>query len=245
MFDESVCLRTELEYKATTLQLENQRLQDEIASYIVMQEQNAVLKQALSELHDRARDAELRHKEEFDQLKESISEHKMKLQKEFKLRLQEMSGQRSEEAMLKLDDGKAGGAHVNVTQKKADDSTSHVSVLMVKYEELEKDNAKVHTFVCVCVCVCLSIRVICLCVYVCLYVYVYMCAFYVYLSFVYVCVRACVRARACAYTNTHINTYIHIHSYIFMPVLQIIVVKTHIHTYIHTHIHTHIHALTA
>jgi hypothetical protein len=92
MFEESVCLRSELEFKSTTLQLENKRLQDEVASYIVMQEQNVVLKEALSDLHERARDAEIRHKEEYEQLKESISEHKTKLHKEFKMRLQEVSG---------------------------------------------------------------------------------------------------------------------------------------------------------
>lgn len=85
--------------RATTTELESQRLKDEITSYIVMQEQNVALKESLAEMHDKLRDANILHRAEVDRLRESVLEHKNKLHKEFKVRLQEMSGAIAEDKM--------------------------------------------------------------------------------------------------------------------------------------------------
>ena len=53
-----------------------------------MEEQNSNLKASLSEMHDKLRDANILHRDEIDRLRESVMEHKNKLHKEFKLRLQ-------------------------------------------------------------------------------------------------------------------------------------------------------------
>ena len=48
---------TEMDFDSTNLSLENHRLKDQLASYVVLQEQNAKLKQTLEvilRLHDHA-----------------------------------------------------------------------------------------------------------------------------------------------------------------------------------------------
>lgn len=143
MYDESMCVRSELEYRASTLELENQRINDEIASYIVMQEQNMALKESLAALHDRARDAEIRHRTEMERLKESLVEQKTRLHREFKIRLQEMSGQIMEDTLQsKPTDQTRAMTPGGSLQRRVDESVSHISVLMQKYEELDRDHSK-------------------------------------------------------------------------------------------------------
>mmetsp|Transcript_41966 Transcript_41966/g.104963 ORF Transcript_41966/g.104963 Transcript_41966/m.104963 type:complete len:508 (+) Transcript_41966:116-1639(+) len=149
MYDESAVTRSELEYQRATTELENRRLKDEIASYIVMQEQNEALKESLSRVHDQMRDKEIVHRAEVDRLLESVSEHKAKLHREFKVRLQEMSGQIAEDkasvglSVIASSEGQLtkAQAQTSVLHKRAEESASHVSVLMQKYEELEHQHA--------------------------------------------------------------------------------------------------------
>mmetsp|Transcript_10314 Transcript_10314/g.20181 ORF Transcript_10314/g.20181 Transcript_10314/m.20181 type:complete len:506 (-) Transcript_10314:25-1542(-) len=149
MYDESAVARSELEYRCTTTELENRRLQDEIASYIVMQEQNDALKESLARVHDQMRDKEIVHRAEVDRLLESVTEHKAKLHREFKVRLQEMSGQIAEDkasvglGLIAAAEGHAmkAQAQTSALHKRAEEGASHVSVLMSKYEELEKEHS--------------------------------------------------------------------------------------------------------
>uniref|UniRef100_A0A7S0WAM7 Uncharacterized protein n=1 Tax=Hemiselmis tepida TaxID=464990 RepID=A0A7S0WAM7_9CRYP len=149
MYDESAVTRSELEFQRATTELENRRLKDEIASYIVMQEQNEALKESLSRVHDQMRDKEIVHRAEVDRLLESVTEHKAKLHREFKVRLQEMSGQIAEDkasvglTVISPSEGQLNKAQAqtNVLHKRAEESASHVSVLMQKYEELEHQHA--------------------------------------------------------------------------------------------------------
>jgi len=149
MYDESAVARSELEYQRATTELENRRLKDEIASYIVMQEQNEALKESLARIHDEMRDKEIVHRAEVDRLLESVTEHKAKLHREFKVRLQEMSGQIAEDkasvglSVIAPAEGQLtkAQAQTSVLHKRVEESASHMSVLMQKYEELEHQHA--------------------------------------------------------------------------------------------------------
>eukprot|EP00960_Hanusia_phi_P054744 762760-Hanusia_phi.AAC.13 len=69
VFDESISMRAEMDYQATTMILENKRMKDQLAVYAVVEEQNKVLKEEISKVYDELKSSDLRHKEEMENLK--------------------------------------------------------------------------------------------------------------------------------------------------------------------------------
>ena len=73
VFDESISMRAEMDYQATTMILENKRMKDQLAVYAVVEEQNKVLKEEVSRVHDDMKSKDLRHREEMENLKVPLS----------------------------------------------------------------------------------------------------------------------------------------------------------------------------
>jgi hypothetical protein len=74
----------ELQHKAKMLELENFRLQDELAALSVSEEQNRVLRQTLDRVRKTAALDAAVHDKEMCELRESMVEKKAKLQREYK-----------------------------------------------------------------------------------------------------------------------------------------------------------------
>jgi len=142
VFDESISMRAEMDYQATTMILENKRMKDQLAVYAVVEEQNKVLKEEVSRVHDEMKSKDLRHREEMENLKESLIEHKIKLQKEFRQRLQDVTGQLSAEN-AGSDDVKKNQAAGSNNIREQEERQQHISVLMDRFEQLELQHSKV------------------------------------------------------------------------------------------------------
>jgi DNA repair exonuclease SbcCD ATPase subunit len=151
MFDESIAVRSELEYKGTELKLENQRMKDEVAAYTVIEEQNKTLRSALEAQQKESEETSTRLQKEIEDLKESVIEHKNKLQKEFRNRLQAMSKTMHDEVLTAYHKDRAaagigvrssGGGAGSGAGADVDDHNQHVSVMMERYAQLEARHTK-------------------------------------------------------------------------------------------------------
>jgi len=142
VFDESISMRAEMDYQATTMILENKRMKDQLAVYAVVEEQNKVLKEEISKVYDELKSSDLRHKEEMENLKESLVEHKIKLQKEFRQRLQDVTGQLSAENAAS-DDARKNQNMGSNNIREQEERQQHMSVLIDRFEHLELQHSKV------------------------------------------------------------------------------------------------------
>jgi len=143
LFDESLSLRAEMDYESTHLELDNRRMRDDLAAYVVMREQNSKLKDTLERMHEGAIATEKSHQEELEELRHSVTVIKDKLHKEFRARLHKLSGEMSEA----IGSGASGEKAPQVSQahnaKKEKETESHIKVIMDKYSELETEHDKV------------------------------------------------------------------------------------------------------
>ncbi len=141
LFDESLSLRAEMDYDATALSLENARMKDELAAFVVMREQNEKLKHTVEKMHKALLAKSERHEQEMEDLRESVTKIKDKLHKEFRARIHKLSGEVSE-AMAGGGDNSQAVKHAQ-NASKHQETESHIKVLMEKYTQLEAGYNKV------------------------------------------------------------------------------------------------------
>jgi hypothetical protein len=141
LFDESLSLRAEMDFDATKMALDNQRMKDELAAYAVVREQNDKFKEMLEKMHDSTLKTSAKHRQEMEDLRESVGEIKNKLHKEFRARIHKLSGEVSE-AMAGAGEHAPQQNHGHHASK-AGETESHIKVIMDKYTQLETEHNKV------------------------------------------------------------------------------------------------------
>jgi len=141
LFDESLSLRAEMDFDATKMALDNQRMKDELAAYAVVREQNEKFKEMLEKMHDSALKTQEKHRQEVEDLRESVGVIKDKLHKEFRARIHKLSGEVSE-AMAGAGEHTPQQNHGHHASKAAE-TESHIKVIMDKYTQLETEHNKV------------------------------------------------------------------------------------------------------
>lgn len=144
LFDESLSLRAEMDYESTTMALENQRMKDDLAAFVVMREQNGKLKETLEKMHEATLVTQDKHRKEVEDLRESVTVIKDKLHKEFRARLHKITGEVNE-AMAGVGGENQSASQANNPHNsvKHADTESHIKVIMDKYTQLETEHGKV------------------------------------------------------------------------------------------------------
>jgi hypothetical protein len=141
LFDESLSLRAEMDFDATTMALDNQRMKDELAAYAVVREQNEKFKELLAKMQESAMQTQEKHRKEVEDLRESVGVIKDKLTKEFRARIHKLSGEVSE-AMAGAGEHAPQQNQAHHASKLAE-TESHIKVIMDKYTQLETEHDKV------------------------------------------------------------------------------------------------------
>jgi hypothetical protein len=146
LFDESTSLRAEMDFESTALTLDNERLREDLAAHAVLREQNQTLKESLEKMHQGMLDTQTAHHQEVEDLRDGLTVIKDKLYKEFRFRLHKMSGEMSG-AMAGSGGTESAIAQVHAhnahNASKAQETESHIKVIMDKYDQLESKHDKV------------------------------------------------------------------------------------------------------
>jgi len=129
----------ELQHKAKMLELENCKLQDELAALAVSEQQNRVLRQTLDNVRNTAARDAAAHEKEMRELRESMMEKKSRLQQEYKQLVQTKglsnSHRPSQDVSLEFLESSQQAA------KKAE-AQNYLDALVSKQEKLEERCSK-------------------------------------------------------------------------------------------------------